>query len=250
MARIIQNGTDAAAFNDVTRESRITGTARRRDVVMDPVDGFAPSLHWGPVLGSVAVGVAFSTMLMIMGVATGLIAGDKNSSAGDVGGILGAVGAWMVLSVLIGSFVGSFVGGRMTRWMDRLSVAGHTLVSWGIATLLTIALASLVTIGFASSTTSVAATAAAADAQNVPGAAGERANTGATPQTADTNGKTNDTTTANEAANNAGDALGGAGWGLAVGMLLSLVASGLGWFIGARRRLTDIERENTEPIVA
>ncbi|MCW2962634.1 MAG: PhnA-like protein [Thermoleophilia bacterium] len=250
MARIIQDGSETMPINHVTRESRITGTPRR-SLEPTPQSTYAPVLHWGPVLGSVLVGVAITAMLVILGVATGLIAANEGTSGDEAGGILGALGAWTVIAMLIGSFVGSFVGGRMTRWMDRLSIGGHTLISWGLATLLTIALASLVSIAFASTTTSVAATTTAAEVTsdaNTPAdaaaAAGGQAADGE--QAADTAGES----TAAETANETGDALGGAGWALAVGMLLALVASAFGWFLGARRKLTDIEREDSVPATA
>lgn len=257
MARIINNGEDVA-INDVTRTSRITGTQRR--AVVDPVGPVVypnATLRWSAAVASVVVGVALSAMLVIIGVATGLIAGSNDSGA-DANGVLAAMGAWTVISVLVGSFAGSFVGGRLTGWMDRLSIAGHTLVSWGIATLVSLLLLCAVSIAFASTATSVATTATAAEVVS-DGTAADTTGDGATAagnQTANSaentqsTQSTKDATSSGDAASNTGEALGGAGWALAVGMLLSLVASAMGWYLGARRRLTDIEREDTTVRVA
>ncbi|MCW2955433.1 MAG: hypothetical protein JWO69_302 [Thermoleophilia bacterium] len=252
MSRIIHNGNDGIVQHDVTRESRITGATRPAVASNDPSsDRFVPSMHWGPVIASVVIGVALSAMLVIMGAASGLIAGSENTSADETSGILGALGAWTVIAVLIGSFVGSFFGGRLTRWMDRLSLAGHTAASWGLATLVSIALLALVTIAFSGVTTSAAVVETTAevttpaDSGNTNGAAAA-GNEGA----ASENGAAGGETSNEAAADEAGDALGGAGWTLAIGMLLSLVASAAGWFLGSRRKLADIERENDTVAVA
>lgn len=102
-------------------------------------------------------------------------------------------------------------------------------------------------IGFATTTNSAATTAVAADTttngQATEGAAAAAATTagetdgtpeGRTGQNADSAAETTDEAT---------NALGGAGLGLFFTMLLTLVASGAGWWIGSRKRLLDIERE-------
>jgi hypothetical protein len=265
MSQIINNG-GTTPLNDVTQRSRITGRTRTVDDTVVVPDTFVPSLHWGPALASVIVGLAVTAMLIMIGVASGLIAGDDTTNGDEAQGILAAIGAWSVIALALGSFIGSFVGGRLTRWMDRLSIATHTLVSWGVATLLALALVSLVSIGFATTATSVATTATAAevtdDSSNGAAAAANGANAAgsdATDATGTTgaargndagskNSNANGNNTDNaKAADNTGDVLGGAGWAIAVGMILSLVASAAGWFLGSRRRLTDIEREEISP---
>ena len=242
-------GDDTTITRPVTERSRITGAR----TVARPAPGDVPpfvearSLDWHAVVASVVSGLAVALMLVILGAATGLIAGDEGTSANDVAGILGAVGAWSVVAMIIGAFVGSLLGGRLARWLDRGSLGYHAFASWGLATLLTVVLASLVSIGFATSTNSAANTATAADAttngQATEGAAATAAATaGETDGTPE--GQTGENAdSAAESTDEATNALGGAGLGLFLTMLLTLVASGAGWWIGSRKRLLDIERE-------
>ena len=233
----------------VTETSRITGTRRSVDPAMSgfPVRSEFKSIDWQAVVASVVSGLALTTMLVIFGVAAGLIGGNENTdTAGEVGGILGAVGAWTIVAMVIGAFVGSLLGGRLARWLDRGSVGYHAFTSWGLSTLLTIALAALVSIGFATAANSAANTAEATDAP-----AGQAEGTPATPAEGAADGTEQGQTgenanTAEESADDAADALGGVGLALGLSMLLTLVAAGAGWWIGSRKRLLDIEREPGE----
>jgi hypothetical protein len=247
-----QNGSIS---RPVTETSRITGVRRTEGV--EPAYGVFPtrsefkSIDWQAIVASVCCGLAITAMLTLLGIAVGLISGNENTNtAGEIGGILGAVGAWTVVAMCIGAFVGSVLGGRLARWLDRGSVGYHTLTSWGLATLLTIALASLVSIGFAAGGNAAATSAEATDAT------AETADPNATPQPGATDGSEagqtgtdEGSTSAAEASENAADALGGVGAAVGLSMLLTLLASGAGWWIGSRKRLLDIERE-PEPDVA
>jgi hypothetical protein len=246
-----QNGSIS---RPVTETSRITGV--RRSEVAEPAYGVFPSrsefktIDWQAVVASVVAGLGITAMLTLLGVAVGLISGNENTdTAGEIGGILGAVGAWTIVAMCIGAFVGSLLGGRLARWLDRGSIGYHTLTSWGLATLLTIALASLVSIGFATTENAAANTASATDTT-------ANADPNATPQPGATDGSEqgqtgtdNGSTSKDEAAQNAADALGGAAGAIGLSMLLTLVASGAGWWIGSRKRLLDIEREPVDNTV-
>ncbi len=239
----------------VTDRSRITGA---RSVTRPATSGTQPlveakTLDWTAVVASVVSGLAVALMLVILGAATGLIAGDEGTSANDAAGILGAVGAWSVVAMVLGAFVGSLLGGRLARWLDRGSLGYHALASWGLATLLTVVLASLVSIGFATATNSAANTATAADVttngQATDGAAGAAANAEATADANDgtPEGQTGENAnSAAETTEETANVLGGAGLGLFLTMVLTLAASGAGWWIGSRKRLLDIEREPDE----
>lgn len=251
------SAVDPTAVRPVTDRSRIT---RRTQVVREDSDvelGVVPMqrIDWGAVVASVVTGVATTTMLIILGVATGLIAGNEDTSTGDAAGILSAIGAWAVIAAIIGAFAGSFLGGRLARWLDRGSLAYHAVTSWGVATLLSLTLLALVSIGFAASATSVATADVAANAgdatsqedgsapaSNEPDATGGDA---AAADKADAAGDGKADTSAEQAADNAGDTLGGAGLALTLAMLLTMVASFAGWWIGSRKRLTDFEREES-----
>jgi hypothetical protein len=238
---------DTTISRPVTARSRITGT---RTV---PVESSARhvvehrSIDWAAVIASVVSGIAVTAMLVLLGVAAGLISGNEGTDGGEAAGILGAVGAWSVVAMVIGAFVGSLLGGRLARWLDRGSLGYHALTSWGLATLLTIVLASIVSIAFAEASNAVANTATAAET-TTDGQADDAVNgaAGAEGQPADgtPEGQTGtDANSAEETADDTADALGGAGLGIFLSMLLTLAASGAGWWIGSRKRLLDIERE-------
>lgn len=242
---------DVAITRPVTARSRITGTRAVERPAMDGVPIIERrSLDWAAVIASVVSGLAVTLMLVILGAATGLIAGDEGTSANDAAGILGAVGAWSVVAMVIGAFVGSVLGGRLARWLDRGSLGYHALTSWGLATLLTVVLASLVSIGFATAANSAANTTAAADSvTNGAATDGAAATAGTTAGETDgtPEGRTGENAdSAAETADETTNALGGAGLGLFLSMILTLVASGAGWWIGSRKRLLDIEREPQE----
>ncbi|MCW2923078.1 MAG: hypothetical protein JWM98_482 [Thermoleophilia bacterium] len=257
--------TTRHASAPVTTPNRITGTTVHRQETrgVSRLDQGA-SIDWGAILASALVGLALTTMLVILGVSTGLIAGDKDTSSNDAMGILGSIGAWTVIAAIIGAFVGSVLGGRLARWLDRGKLAYHVAVSWAVGTLASLLLLAVIVIAFASSTTSAAATdvAAGTGANNGQAAAGStggaqgttagggqgQGTDGATdPNPGDDNtaGKTTDKSSNAE---NTADALGGAGLALTLGMLLTLAASAAGWWIGSRKRLTDFEREDATPM--
>jgi hypothetical protein len=248
----IEASETGAVSRPVTARSRITGTSRTEQV--EPAYGVFPSrsefktIDWQAVVASVVAGLGVTAMLTLLGVAVGLISGNENTdTAGEIGGILGAVGAWTVVAMCIGAFVGSVLGGRLARWLDRGSIGYHTLTSWGLATLLTIALASLVSIGFATTGNATANTAEATDATTQPA----DATNGATPATDGSEGTTGTdkgSTSKDEAAEDSADALGGAAGAIGISMLLTLIASGAGWWIGSRKRLLDIVREPNEGV--
>ena len=262
MDRIQDHGVvdDTAVTRPVTDRSRITGA---RTVSRPAYGGTQPlveskSLDWHAVVASVVTGLAVTVMLVILGVATGLISGNENTdSASEIGGILGAVGAWSVVAMVIGAFVGSLLGGRLARWLDRGSIGYHALTSWGLATLLALTLATLVTIGFSEATNAAANSTTATetvtdgqadDATNPAG--GAAAGTGAAAEGTPEGPTGTDATSKEEAADNTADALGGAGLGIFFSMLLTLAASAAGWWIGSRKRLLDIEREPEDSHVA
>jgi hypothetical protein len=247
---------DAAVTRPVTDRSRITGArpVARPAYADSPQFVESRSLDWHAVVASVLAGLATALMLVILGAATGLIAGDEGTSADDAAGILGAIGAWSVVAMVLGAFVGSLLGGRLARWLDRGSIGYHAFASWGLATLLTVALASLVSIGFATATNSAANTATAVDTTT-----NGRATDGAAAAAATTAGETDgtpegttgtDADSAAETTDETTNALGGAGLGLFLTMLLTLAASAGGWWIGSRKRLLDIEREPDDSRVA
>ncbi len=246
---------DATVTRPVTDRSRITGTRTA------PVSSSAHhvverrSVDWAAIIASVVTGIAVTAMLVILGVAVGLISGNEGTDGGEAAGILGAVGAWTVVAMVLGTLVGCLLGGRLARWLDRGSIGYHALTSWGLATLLTMVLAAVMSIAFSEATNAAANSTTAAetatDGQADDAAAADAGANGAAAPTDGTEGQTGENANSQEeTADNAADALGGAGLGIFFSMLLTLAASIAGWYIGSRKRLLDIEREPDDSRVA
>lgn len=68
-----------------------------------------------------------------MGAAAGAMAEDGDVADGDSGKIAAAVGSWMVIAALGGTFVGSYIGGRFTRFSSRGSAVYHAIGAWGLS---------------------------------------------------------------------------------------------------------------------
>jgi hypothetical protein len=195
---------NASVTRPTTATSRITGV-QRSSVEDQAYASFVVSrlLDVGAICASVVTGVALTVMLLVLGIASGLIADEANTTVTDVQRFFDIFNAWFVIAAIAGTFLGCFLGGRLTRGLDRGSIAYHALTSWGLATLGSIALFSLATIAFASSAATVAERQAVSD----------------------------------------NDIVGGAGLALTIAMLLTLVTAFAGWWIGSRKQLTEFERE-------
>ena len=166
--------------------------------------GWFGALDWGAIIASVVAGFGLTLLLTTFGAAAGIEAADDDGNAGR---IAAAVGTWTVLSAILGTLAGTFIGGRFSRWQSPGSSVYHAITSWGLATLLGALLGAIGALG-------------------VLGAALRRADaTGA------------------GAAQGAGDEISWGGWALWFGLLLTLAAAIAGWWLGARTRVTDVERD-------
>lgn len=244
------DAVDGAPLSRTTEQSRITGARRRSPDGQDMgADSGVRSLDWGSIVGSAAIGLTTTVMLIILGAGAGLIAGNEGTDAGEAAGILGAVGIWAVVAMVIGAFVGGVAGGRVSRWLDRGSIGYHALATWGLATLAGLLLASLIAIGFGSGAAGAGGAVVADEstqgeartpATNTRGTS--RGRTGSTAGDSQGANGAQGSTDAGEAADNAADGLGSAGLGLGAGMLLGLIALAGGWYLGSRKPLTSLER--------
>ena len=173
--------------------------------------GWFGDLDWGAILASVVAGFGITLLLIAFGAAAGIEASDD---AGDnEGRISAAVGTWTVLSALLGTIIGTFIGGRFSRWQSPGSAVYHGITSWGLATLLGSILGAIGGLGVLG---------AALRAREEAG------------------GATGGTTGGGE---DIADKISWGGWALCLGLLLTLAASILGWWLGARTRVTDAERD-------
>jgi hypothetical protein len=118
----------------------------RRDpdaVLTDPLFGRGSHIHrrisWAAIIGGVIMVVALQILLSALGAGIGL--GTVNTNAGttpDADSMGVGAGIWWVVSSVIslafGGYVSAWLAGIELRWDGVL----HGLITWGIATLLTI----------------------------------------------------------------------------------------------------------------
>ena len=171
--------------------------------------GWFGDLDWGAILASVIAGLGITILLVTLGAAAGIEAGDDG---GDEGTISRAVGTWTVISALLGTLIGTFIGGRFSRWDSPGSAVYHAITSWGLAQVLGALLGAIGALGLLGA---ALRRTDPAEAEAAAGGGGEEA----------------------------ADAISWGGWALALGMLLTLAAAIIGWWLGSRTRISDAERD-------
>lgn len=130
----------------------------------------APSaaVSWAAVLAALAVGIAVQLLLTLIGFAVGLYAGG---SVGDADSITLAAALWGTASMLVAALVGGYVAARASSLRRSSDGMLHGVVAWATTTLLyaalaTTALGQLTTGLFSLLGTTGAGTEAAATAAN------------------------------------------------------------------------------------
>lgn len=96
-------------------------------------------ISWGAILGGVVLVVVVQLLLSLLGTGIGLSTVDVQAGTTPDAGSLGlGAGVWWLVSSVVALFVGGFVAARLAGIAPRLDGLLHGLVTWGIATLLTI----------------------------------------------------------------------------------------------------------------
>ncbi|MGI4978591.1 MAG: YrzE family protein [Janthinobacterium lividum] len=96
-------------------------------------------ISWGAILGGVVLVVVVQLLLSLLGTGIGLSTVDVNAgSTPDASSFGIGAGVWWLVSSIVALFVGGLVAARMAGIAPRLDGLLHGLVTWGIATLLTI----------------------------------------------------------------------------------------------------------------
>ena len=96
-------------------------------------------ISWGAIFGGVILVVVVQLLLSTLGAGIGL--GTVNMNAGttpDAGNLGMGAGVWWVISSCLALFFGGYVAAWLAGIEIRFDGALHGLVTWGIATLLTI----------------------------------------------------------------------------------------------------------------
>lgn len=100
-------------------------------------------IAWGALLGGVILTIAIQLLLSLLGAGIGL--GTVNVNAGSTPSASGfgvGAGLWWVISSCIALFLGGYASAWMAGIANRFDGILHGLVTWGIATLLTVYLLS------------------------------------------------------------------------------------------------------------
>lgn len=165
-------------------------------------------IDWAAIVASVVVGLGVTLLLVVIGAAVGVTAAE----GADAGTVSTAIGGWTVLSALIGAFAGTYVGGRVSRGFDPVSPLLHGVASWSLVTITAVWLGASGVAGLLGAGLQTAGQIGAEtglpDAEQVP----------------------------TEAPAGTVDAIAWGGWALAIGFLVTLGLSILGWWLGERSR--------------
>ncbi len=124
-------------------DARSPGVPETTTTMMDGGSHTHRRISWAAIFGGVILGVAVQLLLSMLGAGIGL--GTVNTNAGttpDASSLGIGAGVWWVISSMIalafGGYVSAWLAGIELRWDGVL----HGLITWGIATLLTIYLLS------------------------------------------------------------------------------------------------------------
>lgn len=116
------------------------------DVVVDETvvspSFYAPResrVAWGAVFAGVIIALIAQIMMNILGAAVGAAAIDPEAAINPIGPTIstGAV-IWIAVSSLISLFLGGFVAARLAGIPDNLEGVLHGLLTWAIATFITL----------------------------------------------------------------------------------------------------------------
>ena len=128
------NTTQQAAINESHTASTMAPSHSRRVV------------SWGAVIAGMVIAVVVQLVLSLLGTGVGLSTVNPMDYSTPEASTLGAgAGIWWVVSSIVALFVGGWVAGHLSSSTEKTSSLLHGLLTWGLATLVTVyLLASLV----------------------------------------------------------------------------------------------------------
>jgi hypothetical protein len=99
---------------------------------------FFKRLSWGSVFASVFVILAVQVTFSLLGMAIGLGVIDPSAGRNVFAGITTGAAAWWTITFVISLFFGGWFAGRLSGIPSRLSGALHGLISWSLASVVTV----------------------------------------------------------------------------------------------------------------
>lgn len=146
-----------------TQDVMVAPAALPERVVPRPV----VKLSWGSILGGLVVALGVWLMLTVLGLAIGLSAVDPNQPATlKTAGM--TTGIWSLVVPLVALFVGGVVASRTAGIVDRPAGAIHGAVLWAFATIIAVVMTGAVVRGIADLAGSIGGTAASAIGSQAP----------------------------------------------------------------------------------
>jgi hypothetical protein len=115
-------------------------TATPAPAVATPAPVSVVKLSWAGLIGGIVVAVGVWVLLTVLGLAVGLSSFDPSGTMPSAKTLGIGTGIWSIAVSMIALFVGGLVGARTSGILDRPTGALHGAVLWSLATILSIAL--------------------------------------------------------------------------------------------------------------
>lgn len=218
-------------------------------------------ISWGAVIAGTVIALVVQLMLSLLGIGIGATQVDPGGAAGQAVPEGLGIGAaiWWILSVLISLFIGGWVAGYLAGMPERADGLMHGLVTWGLATIVSLWLLTT-TVGAVATgawnviegglsamdgqQTAVSQPGAQPGAQQQPGVAEQLQQQA---QDVMAEGQQPGQQQGEQTAEQAADAVAQAGIWAFVAMLLGALAAGFGGLAGAPQDAPRTHREEEPP---
>lgn len=222
--------TDSSETTDGAVRTRRFGAGSTDPAATEQASILFSRSDLGAVWLAVFAGIGTTLMLVILGMAVGFTTIEQGEGTQQFLDASQLLGWWTVASGIIGAFVGGLLGGRASSMMGKATPIAHGVGAWGLTVLLFTLLIGMLSLNVLGTTATAAG--GAADAETIAAAAEVLAEqTGSSPSEL---GATLEEQFGTEDAAAAGQSVGDASWWIFGFLVLALVGSIAGWFVGGR----------------
>lgn len=130
------------AQTDGNEADRIRGILMSPPPVMPAATAAAPAvvrrISWAAVFAGVVIVLVTQLLLGLLGLGIGASTIDPVEERNPMAGLGQGAGVWFALSTLIALFAGGWAAGRLAGFPRKLDGTLHGVLTWGLATLLTV----------------------------------------------------------------------------------------------------------------
>ncbi|MBW3563620.1 MAG: hypothetical protein KY459_02735 [Acidobacteria bacterium] len=123
------------------REPEVVRSERVHTEVHDhehSVSGGVRRVSWGAIFGGVIVALVVQLLLSLLGLGIGMSTINPEHEQDPMAGLGMGAAIWWVVTALISLFAGGWTAGYLAGVPRKISGALHGVVTWGLATLLTL----------------------------------------------------------------------------------------------------------------